>query len=177
VLAESASERGRLLTQIVRRLLDELGYDDFRARVSAGGTDLDVKAKHRATQAPILCKAKILPREVGIDELKRFLTVYNQGKKKDRRFVGLFLAFSGLNQAAREWYAGLEEKGKGEFHVFAPEKILALLRRSRMIGFPEVVEPAVKSRIRTDVGPRFLAYHEGHMYWVQLILTGRKPTA
>jgi tetratricopeptide (TPR) repeat protein len=177
VLAGSATEKGRLLTQIVRRLLDELGYDDFRARVGGGGTDLDVKAKHRATQAPILCKARSLPREVGTDELKRFLTVYGQGKKKDRRFVGLFLAFAGLNEAAREWYAGLEEKGKGEFHVFAPEKILALLRRSRMIGIPEVVEPAIKSRIRTDVGPRFLAFHEGHMYWVQLILTGRKPTA
>jgi tetratricopeptide (TPR) repeat protein len=177
VLAGSPAERGRLLTQMVRRLLDELGYDDFRSRVAAGGADLEVKAKHRATQAPILCKVKALSREVGIDELKRFLSAYQQGKKKDRRFVGLFLALSGLNQAAREWYAGLEEKGKGEFHVFAPEKILALLRRARMIGPPEIVEPAIKSRIRTDVGPRFLAYHEGHMYWVQLILTGRKPTA
>ncbi len=176
VLAGSTAEKGRLLIQIVRRLLDELGYDDFRARVGGGGTELDVKAKHRATQAPILCKARALPRELGTEELKRFLTLYTQGKKKDRRFVGLLLAFSGLQEGAREWYAGLEEKGKGEFHVFAPEKILTLLRRSRMIGLPEVVEPAIKSRIRTDVGPRFLAFHEGHMYWVQLVLTGRKAT-
>jgi Flp pilus assembly protein TadD len=176
VLAGSAVEKGRLLTQIVRRLLDELGYDDFRVRVAGGGTDLEVKAKHRATQAPILCKARTLQREVGPDELKRFLSTYLQGKKKDRRFVGLFLAFSGLNQTARDWYAAMEEKGKGEFHVFAPEKILALLRRSRMIGPPEVVEPAIKSRIRTDAGPRFLAFYEGHMYWVQMTLTGRKPT-
>jgi tetratricopeptide (TPR) repeat protein len=39
-----------------------------------------------------------------------------------------------------------------------------------------VVEPAIKSRIRTDAGPRFLAYHEGQVYWVQMTLTGRKPT-
>ena len=30
VLAESVKDKGRLLNQIVRRLLDELGYDDFR---------------------------------------------------------------------------------------------------------------------------------------------------
>jgi tetratricopeptide (TPR) repeat protein len=176
VLADSAKDKGRLLNQIVRRLLDELGYDEFRARVSAAGTDIEVKAKHRATQAPILCKARALPREVGPDELKRFLATYTLGKKKDRRLVGLFLAFSGLSRPARDWYASMEERGKGEFHVFAPEKLLALLRRARLIGPPEVVEPAIKSRIRTDAGPRFLAFHEGQMYWVQTTMTGRKPT-
>jgi tetratricopeptide (TPR) repeat protein len=174
VLAETAKDKGRLLNQIVRRLLDELGYDDFRTRIANAGSDIEVRAKHRATQAPILCKARALSREIGPDELKRFLAAYTQGKKKDRRLVGLFLAFSGLSPTAREWYAGLEEKGKGEFHVFAPEKLLALLRRARLIGPPEVVEPAIKSRIRTDAGPRFLAFHEGQMYWVQTTLTGRK---
>jgi hypothetical protein len=176
VLAESAKDKGRLLNQIVWRLLDELGYDDFRVRISSAGTDLEVKAKHRATQAAILCKARALPREVGPDELKRFLAAYTQGKKKDRRLVGLFLALSGLSRPAREWYAAMEEKGKGEFHVFAPEKLLALLRRACLIGPPEVVEPAIKSRIRTDAGPCFLAYHEGQMHWVQMTMTGRKPT-
>jgi tetratricopeptide (TPR) repeat protein len=176
VLAESAKDKGRLLNQIVRRLLDELGYGEFRVCVSGAGTDIEVKAKHRATQAPILCKARALPREVGPDELKRFLATYTQGKKKDRRLVGLFLAFSGLSRPAREWYASMEERGKGEFHVFAPEKLLALLRRARLIGPLEVVEPAIKSRIRTDAGPRFLAFHEGQMYWVQMTMTSRKPT-
>ena len=176
VLAESAKDKGRLLNQIVRRLLDELGYDELRARVTGAGTEIEVKAKHRATQAPIVCKARALPREVGPDELKRFFNTYTQGKKKDRRLVGLFLAFSGLSRPARDWYASMEERGKGEFHVFAPEKLLALLRRARLIGPPELVEPAIKSRIRTDAGPRFLAFHEGQMYWVQTTMTGRKPT-
>lgn len=176
VLAASAKDKGRLLDQLVKRLLDELGYDDFRVRIVGAGSDLELKARHRGTQAPILCRARALPREIGPDELKRFLGGYTRDKKRDRRLVGLFLAFSGLSRSAREWYARLEEKGKGEFHVFPPEKILALLRRARLIGPPEVVEPAIKSRIRTDVGPRFLAYYEGHMYWIQMTLTGRKPT-
>jgi hypothetical protein len=176
VLAATAKDKGHLLDHLVRRLLDELGYDDFRARISTAGTDLEVKARHRATQFPILCRARTLPREVGPDELKRFLAAYTRDKKKDRRLVGLFLAFSGLSNSAREWYASMEEKGKGEFHVFPPEKILALLRRARLIGPPEVVEPAIKSRIRTDAGPRFLIYHEGHMYWVQMTMSGRKPS-
>jgi tetratricopeptide (TPR) repeat protein len=176
VLAETAKDKGRLLNQIVRRLLDELGYDDFRSRIANAGSEIEVRAKHRATQAPILCKARVVPREIGPDELKRFLATYAQTKKKDRRVVGLFLAFSGLSPAARDWYAGLEDKGKGEFHVFAPEKLLALLRRARLIGPPEVVEPAIKSRIRTDAGPRFLAFHEGQMYWIQTTVTGRKVT-
>jgi len=176
VLAASPKDRGRLLDQLVKRLLDELGYDDFRARVAGAGIDVEVKARHRATQAPILCRARTVPREVGPEELKRFLSTCTQHKKQDRRLVGLFLAFSGLSRPARDWYAQMEEKGKGEFHVFPPEKILALLRRARLIGPPEIVEPAIKSRIRTDVGPRFLTYHEGHMYWIQTTLTGRKPT-
>src|SRR5574341_97054 len=176
VLGASAKDKGQLLDQLVRRLLDELAYDDFRIRLTQAGTDIEVKAKHRGTQAPILCRARVLPREIGPDELKRFFVAYSRDKKKDRRLVGLFLAFPGLSRPARDWYARMEEKGKGEFHVFPPEKILALLRRARVIGPPEVVEPAIKSRIRTDVGPRFLDYHEGHMYWIQMTLTGRKPT-
>lgn len=176
VLGASVKDKGRLLEQLVRRLLDELAYNNFRARITRAGTDLEVKARHRATQAPILCRVRALPREIGPDELKRFFSAYSRDKKKDRRLVGLFLAFPGLSRPARDWYTRMEEKGKGEFHVFPPEKILALLRRARIIGPPEVVEPAIKSRIRTDVGPRFLAYHEGHMYWIQMTLTGRKPT-
>lgn len=176
VLSGSPKERGVLLQQLVKRLLDELGYEDFRGHVAAAGTELEMKAKHRATQAAILCKARCVPREIGPDELKRFLATYAREKKKDRRLVGLYLALSGLSRAARDWYAALENRGKGEFHVFAPEKLLALLRRARLIGPPEVVEPAIKSRIRIDVGQRFLAYHEGHMYWIQLILSGNKPT-
>ena len=176
VLAATAKDKGHLVDQLVRRLLDELGYDDFRVRISGAGTDVEVKARHRATQFPILCRVRTLPREVGPDELKRFLASYTRDKKKDRRLVGLFLAFSGLSNPARELYARMEEKGKGEFHVFPPEKILALLRRARLIGPPEVIEPAIKSRIRTDVGPRFLTYYEGHMYWVQMTMTGRKPS-
>ena len=94
VLAASTKDKGRLLAQLVKRLLDELGYDDFRARVSGAGTDIEVKARHRATQAPILCRARAFPREVGPDELKRFLATYTRDKKKDRRLVALFLAFS-----------------------------------------------------------------------------------
>ncbi len=176
VLAAAAKERGALLQQLVKRLLDELGYEDLRGQVSGAGAELEMKAKHRATQAAILCKARCVPREIGPDELKRFLATYTREKKKDRRLVGLYLALSGLSRSARDWYAALENRGKGEFHVFAPEKLLALLRRARLIGPPEVVEPAIKSRIRIDVGQRFLAYHEGHMYWVQLILSGNKPT-
>jgi tetratricopeptide (TPR) repeat protein len=176
VLAATSKDKGRLLAQLVKRLLDELGYDDFRFRITGAGADLEVKARHRATQAPISCRARALPREIGPEELKRFLAGYTRDKKRDRRLVGLFLALSGLSRPAREWYARMEEKGKGEFHVFPPEKILALLRRARLIGPPEVVEPAIKSRIRTDVGPRFLAYHDGHMYWIQMTMTGRKPT-
>ncbi len=72
VLAASAKDKGRLLDQLVKRLLDELGYDDFRVRIAGAGTDLEVKARHRATQAPILCRARALPHEIGPDELKRF---------------------------------------------------------------------------------------------------------
>ena len=38
VLAPSAKDKARLLEQLVKRLLDELGYDEFRSRVTAGGT-------------------------------------------------------------------------------------------------------------------------------------------
>ena len=67
VLAATAKDKGHLLDHLVRRLLDELGYDDFRALISTAGTDLEVKARHRATQFPILCRARTLPREVGPD--------------------------------------------------------------------------------------------------------------
>lgn len=177
VLAATPKERGKLLARLVEELLDELGYDDFRSRIGASGLDLEVKAKNRATLAPIFCKAKALPRETGPDELKKFVAAYQREKKRDKRVVGLFLALSGLSSQAREWTAKHGERGKGDCHIFGIEKVHALLRRARLISPPDVADSAIRSRLYVDLGPRFNAYLNGRFYWVQLVLSGRKPVA
>ena len=174
ILAQSKKGKAHNLLLVTKRLLDELGYADFRLHGPARGTELTLKARHRGTHDPLLCKVKSIPREVGPDQLRSYVQLHAREKRKDKRLLGLFLCFSGLSAAAQEW-AQKNEEARRHIHVFGVDKVTALLKRAKLTSSVENLGQVVRARIRGEAGPASLTCFEGRLYWVQTVLAGKRP--
>jgi hypothetical protein len=174
VLADSTKDKVHGLLQVTKRLLDELGYADFRLHGTPGGGELTLKARHRATQDPLLCRVKALPRDIGPDQIRGFLQVHARERRKDKRLTGLLLCFSDLSHAAQEWMQKNSE-ARRHVHLFEADKVLALLRRAKLIASTEAIKQTVRARVRDEVGPLALVQSDGRYYWLQVVLQGKRP--
>src|SRR5574341_200411 len=85
ILADSRKGRAQGLLQVTKRLLDELGYADFRVQGAARPAELILKARHRGTLDPLLCQVKALPRDIGPDHLRGFLNFHARHYRKSCR--------------------------------------------------------------------------------------------
>jgi len=173
VLARSRKERGHLLEQLTKVLLDQLGYTDFRSRLHQSGMQVDLHAKQKVTLTPLYCRSKATSREIRTQELRQAFTRYLRERRKAKNLIGLFLSFSGFHRAALEWYSKLENKAKSCFHLFGDDKVHAILRRAKLAGSVEHIENSVRSRTQAQLGPRYLVYLDGRFYWIQLLF-GKK---
>ena len=174
ILAESKKDKAHGLLQVTKRLLDELGYGDFRPYGPALATELTLKARHRGTHDPLLCKVKAIPREVGPDQLRSYVQFHAREKRKDKRLLGLFLCFSDLSASAQEW-AQKNGEARRHVHLFGADKVTALLKRAKLIASVESLGQTVRARTRDEAGPAAVTFFEGRPYWVQTVLAGKRP--
>ena len=174
VLAESKKLKAQGLLQVTKRLLDELGYGDFRPHGPVRATELALRARHRGTHDPLLCKVKAIPREIGPDQLRSYVQAHARERRKHKRLLGLFLCFSGLSGPAQEW-AQKNGDARRHIHLFGVDKVSALLKRARLVSSTEGLGQIVRARVRDEVGAAALTFYEGRLYWVQTILAGKRP--
>ncbi len=174
VLADSKKSKAQGLLQVTKRLLDELGYTDFRLHSPPNAAELTLKARHRGTHDPLLCKVKSVPRDIGPDHLRSFLKAHAREQRKDKRLLGLLLCFSRLSASAQEW-AQKNGEARRHFHLFGVDKVTGLLKRAKLVSSPESIDQAVRARLREEAGPAALTFFEGRFYWVQTVLQGRRP--
>lgn len=176
ILAETPRAKARALLQVTKRLLDELGYSDFRLHGPATPTEMTLKARHRGTNDPLLCQVKAASREVGPEPLRGFVQLHAREKRKDKRLLGLLLCFSGVSAVAQEW-AQKNGEARRHVHLFDGEKVMGLLKRARLIAGGDALAQTVRARLRGETGPPALAVYEGRFYWVQAVLAGKRPVA
>lgn len=155
-------------------MLDDLGYTDFRVYPSRSDTEIEFRARHRANTLPVFCKCQAIPRSLGPEALKKFQSALAREKKKDRKIIGIFLAFSELSPTGRAWYVKSQDRSRIDFHMFGVDKVAAILRRAKLITSPETLDAVGRARVHQTLGPRYLAFMDGRFYWVQTTLTGRK---
>lgn len=174
VLADSKKSKAQGLLRVTKHLLDELGYTDFRLHGPASAADLTVKARHRGTQDPLLCKVKLAPREIGPDHLRAFVRFHARALRKDRRLLGLLFCFSQLSASAHEW-AQKNGDVRRHLHLFGVDKVVSLLKRAKLVSSAEAIGQIVRARLPEEGGPLSLAFFEGRFYWVQAVLQGKRP--
>lgn len=176
ILAGSNKEKAIALEQLTEDLLDELGYFDFRAKLSSTGLAIDLKARHRSGTQRLYCHGQTIAHEIRLDELRKVHRRYLQERRRDKRLAGVFFSLSGFHASARTWFSRLDPAARGDYHLFGVDKICGLLRRAKLIASPEQVMNTMEGRVMAPLGPRSLVFAAGRFYWVFLI-HARKATA
>jgi tetratricopeptide (TPR) repeat protein len=176
ILAGSNKEKAIALGQLTEDLLDELGYADFRARISTAALAIDLKARHRSGAHRLHCHGRTTPHEIRLDELRKVHRRYVQARRRDKRLAGVFFSPSGFHPAAKLWFSRLDPAARGDFHLFGFDKISALLRRAKLVSSPEQILHTIEGRVMAELGPQNLVFLTGRFYWV-LITHAKKGGA
>jgi tetratricopeptide (TPR) repeat protein len=168
ILAGSNKEKAIALGQLTEDLLDELGYSDFRARLSTAALAIDLKARHRSGAHRLHCHGRSTPHEIRLDELRKVHRRYVQARRRDKRLAGVFFSPSGFHSAAKSWFSRLDPAVRGDFHLFGFDKISALLRRAKLVSSPDQILHTIEGRVMAELGPQSLVFLTGRFYWVFL---------
>ncbi len=176
ILAGSNKEKAIALEQLTEDLLDELGYFDFRAKLSPASLAIDLKARHRSGAHRLHCHGRTVAHEIRLEELRKVHRRYLQERRRDKRLAGVFFSLSGFHPAARTWFSRLESDVKGDYHLFGVDRIAALLRRAKLVSSPDQILHSIEGRVMADLGARSLVFVTGRFYWVFLV-RAKKGTA
>jgi len=166
ILAGSHKERAIALGQLTEDLLDDLGYHDFRAKVSATGLAIDLRARHRSGSHRLHCHGRTIPHEIRLDELRRVHRRYTKERRRDKRLAGVFFSLSGFQAAAKAWFSRLDSAERGDYHLFGADRISAQLRRAKLVSSPDQIAHALEGRLLAEHGAPGLLFAAGRFYWV-----------
>jgi tetratricopeptide (TPR) repeat protein len=177
IVAPSRRERGLAFDAFARLLLDAAGYVPTKTRltVSAAGALLDIRAREKATGAPLLAEGRAPAREVGPEEVRRFFRRFRRERRRVKRLTAWALAPGGFNRTALAWWSRLTDPAKGDFRLYGPERILHLLARAGCVRDPLDLDAAVRAHCTLPLGPRALLYAQGQFSWLQTVLVNRRP--
>jgi len=176
ILAKSRKEKGDLFEEFMEMILDRVGYKDFRRSSQKTGRQIDLWAKHKVTDQPILCECKAHTEKIGSADINKFYGIYDQEYRRDRRLMGLFFSLSGFTSTALNAYDELDSNVKRRFKLYDGSFILSILREAKMIASDDKLDHILTTRIKNVLGKRYLTHTRSGTYWVQLIKTNGEKT-
>jgi len=176
ILAKTRKEKGNLFEEFMEIILDHVGYKDFRRSYQKAGRQIDLRAKHKVTDQPIICECKAHTEKIGSGDINKFYGIYDQEYHRDRRLVGLFFSLSGFTSTALNAYDERDSIVKRRFKLYNGSFILSILREAKMIASDDKLDHILAARIKNVLGKRFLIHTRRGTYWVQLIKTNDEIT-
>lgn len=139
---------GDLFEQMMASVVTALGYEltaPATTRILSAGVEIDIHARHRLTQKPVIieCKFYSAPVEAGL--LKKFFGVFMAEHLADPTVEGLFVAVPGLNSAASGFFRDKIEPAGISFKCMQEASVLeAILDTERLVP-PSAFEHVVAS--------------------------------
>lgn len=176
ILANNRNEKGDLFEEFMEKVLDSAGYEDFRRDVRKTGRQIDLYAKNKVTGQPILCECKAHERPIGTGDINKFYGVYDREYRQNNTLAGLFFSLSGFIATTIAYYDEMPLEVKRRFVIRDDKFIFSILTKSKIIASEDKLDYIIKSRIKHNLGKRYLVYASTGIYWVQIVETENKAT-
>jgi len=176
ILAKNRKEKGDLFEEFMEKVLDSVGYEDFRRGVRKTGRQIDLYAKSKVTGQPIICECKAHKEPIGAGDVNKFYGIYDKEYRMSNTLVGLFFSLSGFTSTALADYDEMPSEVKCRFLPRDGNFIVSILRKTKTIASDDKLEYIIRSKTTHNLGDRYLVYTSTGMYWVQLVLTNNKAT-
>ncbi|MFZ2070385.1 MAG: tetratricopeptide repeat protein [Halobacteriota archaeon] len=166
ILASNSNEKSDLFEDFTKKILDALGFHNFRIDVLKVGRELDIQANHKVTDEPILCECKAYEEKLGGDHLSKFYGVYEHEYKLNKRLKGLFFSLSGFKDALIEYYNEKPKKVQERFKIYSDTDIERFLKDSKIVESVETIEYIVRRKIPYEISQIYLTVSKQGLLWV-----------
>ena len=164
IIANTTTKKGELFENFVKQMLDGLGYYDFRT-VRKTGRQIDIFAKDRVTEQPIICECKAHENRLDGDHLSKFRGLYDTEYDNDNSLIGLFFSLSGFNDGFLEYYDELNKEFKKRFKIFPEHKIYNFLEKSKSIESNNFCRKTIENKLTYDIKRQYLTITEFGEFW------------
>jgi hypothetical protein len=176
VLGRDANEIGDNLEVLATELFAELGFGAFVRNVYKTGAEIDLRARHRVTGAPLLCECKARARAMGTDPVKHFFSEWVKERASDQRLHGIMVSTSGFTGTAQQWWEELDDETRQCFTLMGPNQLLAQLVDADFTLAPRAIEVILTQRHSLgEMHSRYLTYSEHGLAWIYIYETNGKP--
>jgi len=166
ILASNSNEKGYLFEDFTKKILDALGFYNFRIDVPKVGRELDIQANHKVTDEPILCECKAYEEKLGTNHFKIFSDVYGHEYNSNKRLKGLFFSLSGFKDTLIEYYNEKPKKVQERFKIYSDTDIERFLKDSKIVESVETIEYIVRKKIPYEINRIYLTVSKQGLLWV-----------
>jgi len=166
ILASNSNEKGDLFEDFTKKILDALGFHNFRIDVPKVGRELDIQANHKVTDEPILCECKAYEEKLGTNHFKIFSDVYGHEYNSNKRLKGLFFSLSGFKDTLIEYYNEKPKKLQERLKIYSDTDIERFLKDSKIVESVETIEYMVRKKIPYEISQIYLTVSKQGLLWV-----------
>lgn len=166
IFASNSNEKGDLFENFTKKILDALGFYNFRIDVPKVGRELDIQANHKVTDEPILCECKAYKEELGGDHLSKFYGVYEHEYDSNKRLKGLFFSLSGFKDTLIDYYNEKPKKVQERFKIYSNTDIGRFLKDSKIVESVETIKYIVRRKIPYEINRIYLTVSKQGLLWV-----------
>jgi hypothetical protein len=176
VLGRNAKETGNNLEALTRELFAELGFGSFVRNAYRTGAEVDLRAHHRVTGAPLLCECKATGRAIGTHPVRLFFAEWAKERTSDRRLHGIMVSTSGFTGTAQQWWEELDDETRQCFTLMGPEQLLTQVVDADFTLAPRAIDVILSQRYSLDkVHSRYLTYSEHGLAWIYIYEAEGEP--
>jgi tetratricopeptide (TPR) repeat protein len=166
-LGRSRNEVGNHLELLTKEMLAGMGFGGFIRNAHQTGAEIDLKANHRVTSAPLLCECKAHDRPLGTRAVRLFHSEWIKERRKDNRLFGMIISTGGFNGTAKQWYSELDQKTKKHFVLLDSGDLLKQLIEGRLTLDPQAISAVLKERYAIGVLQDYwLTYSQHGFVWI-----------
>ena len=157
ILGRTNHEKGDNLETLTKELYARLGFGSFVRNAYKTGAEIDLRARHRVTDSPLLCECKATGRAIGTRPVKHFFAEWVKESWSEHHLDGIMVSTSGYIGTAQQWYQEMPEEKRRGFTLVGPDELLVQLIEADITLDPRAIESALSRK-----------YSLGELYGCQL---------
>jgi tetratricopeptide (TPR) repeat protein len=175
IAASDPNKKGRIFENFVKKMLEGQGYYDFRT-VKKTGRQIDIFAKHKVTDQPIICECKAYETKLNGNHLTKFRGLYDHEYDTNKSLIGLFFSLSGFGDGLIEYYDEIDKKVKKRLKIFSDKDIFTFIVDSNIVESTDVITHIIRNKLPYDIEHQYLSVSEHGEYWISIFGIGGKET-
>ena len=158
-------EKGRSLERSVGQLLTSLGFKDVRYNIHRTGEEVDVTARHRLSNEPIMAQCKAHQDPINSPPVRLFFGDLKKERQDKTRTSGIFVSLSGFIGTAYEWYDELDDAAKDYFKLLDGNQFCSYLQKEGHLSSCDNLISIIQARTSLPIKEISLLLTEIGFFW------------